>query len=221
MAGLRRHNSGLTNDDSTGFADQEETSSLDSIEWTNEKHSIYLKSMEASFIDQLYNSKDLFSWCPPEDQGLDVKLCNQGSPPGQSKAHQHSYWPENLYRTALQTEGVDGYGTFPANPYTHFRATDNDAFEVNISRMLVDGEHHQVSLRFNEEVSDQNFINKDCENRGASGQRAKRLRNMDTSATSSNDQVVPFGISHFSMQDHRYEGNRNRAISECTSNFGI
>lgn len=25
-------------------------------EWTNEKHSLYLKSMEASFVDQLYSS---------------------------------------------------------------------------------------------------------------------------------------------------------------------
>lgn len=31
----------------------------DSItEWTNEKHSLYLKSMEASFVNQLYNSMD-------------------------------------------------------------------------------------------------------------------------------------------------------------------
>lgn len=28
-------------------------------EWTDEKHSLYLKSMEASFVDQLYNSLGL------------------------------------------------------------------------------------------------------------------------------------------------------------------
>ncbi|KAL8172095.1 hypothetical protein V2J09_023899 [Rumex salicifolius] len=147
MAGIRRNNSGMTNDDSTGFADQEETSSLDSIEWTNEKHSMYLKSMEASFIDQLYNSKDLFSWCLPEEQGLD----------GSSQ--------RELYNTALQPEG-------------------------SISRMMIDGEHHQDSLSFDEEVSDQNFVNNVCENRAASGQRAKRPRTQDALATSSNDQEL-------------------------------
>lgn len=29
-----------------------------STEWTDEKHSMYLKSMEASFVNQLYNSMD-------------------------------------------------------------------------------------------------------------------------------------------------------------------
>lgn len=33
-----------------------------SSEWTDEKHSLYLKSMEASFVDQLYNSLDMRSW---------------------------------------------------------------------------------------------------------------------------------------------------------------
>lgn len=38
--------------------DQERNESL-CTEWTNEKHSLYLKSMEASFVNQLYDSMDL------------------------------------------------------------------------------------------------------------------------------------------------------------------
>lgn len=33
-----------------------------STEWTNEKHSKYLKSMETSFVNQLYDSMDLLAW---------------------------------------------------------------------------------------------------------------------------------------------------------------
>jgi hypothetical protein len=33
-----------------------------SSEWTDEKHKLYLKSMEASFVNQLYNSIDLLGW---------------------------------------------------------------------------------------------------------------------------------------------------------------
>lgn len=31
-------------------------------EWTDEKHSLYLKSMEASFVNQLYSSADIPAW---------------------------------------------------------------------------------------------------------------------------------------------------------------
>lgn len=33
-----------------------------STEWTDEKHCLYLKSMEASFINDLYNSVDTLGW---------------------------------------------------------------------------------------------------------------------------------------------------------------
>ncbi|XP_054817973.1 cold-regulated protein 27-like isoform X2 [Prosopis cineraria] len=39
---------------------------LSTEEWTDEKHSKYLKSMEASFVNQLYNSKQVLGWRPPK-----------------------------------------------------------------------------------------------------------------------------------------------------------
>lgn len=33
-----------------------------STEWTDEKHSLYLKSMEASFVNQLYDSMNFLGW---------------------------------------------------------------------------------------------------------------------------------------------------------------
>lgn len=38
-----------------------------SMEWTDEKHSLYLKSMETSFVNQLYSSIDLLGWCSQPD----------------------------------------------------------------------------------------------------------------------------------------------------------
>lgn len=38
-----------------------------SKEWTDEKHSLYLKSMEASFVNDLYNSMDLLGWRSQKD----------------------------------------------------------------------------------------------------------------------------------------------------------
>lgn len=49
-----------------------------STDWTDEKHSLYLKSMEASFVDQLYGSMGLL------DQGAE----NQ-NPLDQRSRHRH------------------------------------------------------------------------------------------------------------------------------------
>lgn len=38
-----------------------------STEWTDEKHSLYLKSMEASFVNQLYESMDVLGFCRLSD----------------------------------------------------------------------------------------------------------------------------------------------------------
>ena len=48
-----------------------------STEWTDEKHSLYLKSMEASFVDDLYNSFDLLGWRSQREQSPDPKFSGQ------------------------------------------------------------------------------------------------------------------------------------------------
>ncbi|KAI4316701.1 hypothetical protein L6164_024656 [Bauhinia variegata] len=42
-----------------------ETDSMSGADWTDEKHSLYLKFMEASFVDQLYDSKEMLGWRSP------------------------------------------------------------------------------------------------------------------------------------------------------------
>ncbi|KAL8166021.1 hypothetical protein V2J09_007520 [Rumex salicifolius] len=95
---VSRRDLGLSDDDPTGCVEQEETSSVvDDIKWTDEKHSLYLKSMEASFVDQLYNLKDLFS------------------PAGSSqfKVQQHCHWAKKLRKIAPQPEVVNASRKFP------------------------------------------------------------------------------------------------------------
>ncbi|GLT93500.1 hypothetical protein SLE2022_112900 [Rubroshorea leprosula] len=54
----------LTRDRSDEFAEQETTLSEDSpmTQWTDEKHSLYLDSMEASFVNQLYRSMNFLGF---------------------------------------------------------------------------------------------------------------------------------------------------------------
>ncbi|XP_071701739.1 uncharacterized protein [Rutidosis leptorrhynchoides] len=54
------------------FVEQEESSIMESpkresSEWTDEKHSLYLKSMEASFVDQLNKFLDSRCWNTQND----------------------------------------------------------------------------------------------------------------------------------------------------------
>lgn len=51
-------------------------------EWTDEKHSLYLKSMEASFVSQLYNSSDFLGWRSQEDYSSNPKSSTR-NPSGQ------------------------------------------------------------------------------------------------------------------------------------------
>lgn len=58
------------------------------MEWTDEKHSLYLKSMEASFVDQLYNSFGLLGWHSQKENPSDSKpslqmLCKTRNSSGQ------------------------------------------------------------------------------------------------------------------------------------------
>lgn len=47
------------------------------MDWTDEKHNLYLKSMEASFVDQLYNSFDLLGCHPQKVNPSDSRPSSQ------------------------------------------------------------------------------------------------------------------------------------------------
>lgn len=136
----------LTSDDSVESVEQEEeeetTSQLKceyqvteptTTEWTDEKHSMYLKSMEASFVKQLYNSMDLLGWNSGKDN-LSGKKSSQkmhvgtNSKSGQFKVLQSGCWQKVNFRKAeAQSVNVDGPHALQANPWIrHFRTGCRD-----------------------------------------------------------------------------------------------
>ncbi|THG21469.1 hypothetical protein TEA_001087 [Camellia sinensis var. sinensis] len=99
-----------------------------STEWTNEKHSLYLKSMEASFVNDLYNSFDLLGWRSQRQHSSDSKLSGQKhastrSSSGQFKVLRGGCWGKiDFERHESQLDKADGSGVLLANPWIrHFR----------------------------------------------------------------------------------------------------
>ncbi|KAL3732855.1 hypothetical protein ACJRO7_022382 [Eucalyptus globulus] len=76
-------------------------------EWTDEKHSLYLKSMEATFVDQLYDSMELLGWHLEKANFLD---------PQTRQISKHPYSPSG------QVEKADGSRDLVKSPWIqHFR----------------------------------------------------------------------------------------------------
>uniref|UniRef100_A0A2P2K4N2 Uncharacterized protein LOC105129510 isoform X4 n=1 Tax=Rhizophora mucronata TaxID=61149 RepID=A0A2P2K4N2_RHIMU len=90
-----------------------------STEWTDEKHRLYLKSMEASFVDQLYNSMDLLGWNSQKEisdpkflKHVNRDSCTSSS--GQFKVLRQGVWqkvylqnrPELQRDVAMETPGL-------------------------------------------------------------------------------------------------------------------
>uniref|UniRef100_A0A5B6YXX7 Cold regulated protein 27 n=1 Tax=Davidia involucrata TaxID=16924 RepID=A0A5B6YXX7_DAVIN len=100
-----------------------------STEWTDEKHSLYLKSMETSFVNQLYNSLDLLGWHSQKEHSSDAKSlrqmhANTRVSSGQFKVLRGGCWGKiNFERGEPQLDKADGPRVFLANPWIrHFRS---------------------------------------------------------------------------------------------------
>ncbi|XP_026455861.1 uncharacterized protein LOC113356845 isoform X1 [Papaver somniferum] len=130
-------------------------------EWTDEKHRLYLSSMEASFVKQLYNlgsrSTDLLGG--REINKLDLnssKRSNAISSSGQFKVLRVGSWQKiNFERAQPQLEIADETHAFPNNQWIqHFRSGDKQR-EVS-SASLKDGcapSSHATYLREQKMVS--------------------------------------------------------------------
>lgn len=179
-------------------------------EWTNEKHSLYLKSMEASFVNQLYNSSDYLGWRSQEHCSSDSKYTRKmhGSArnsSGQFKVFQDGCWETvNMRRNQSKMSKANGSRVLSGNQWIrHFRsgskqqvvtstdvqaeaafATNSNRFTVSHSRLI-----RQDSFESNTEMTDQNFVDEDVESEKATSKRMKT----SGVTSSSNDQVVPFG----------------------------
>ncbi|MFS7899647.1 hypothetical protein Hanom_Chr00s070959g01788761 [Helianthus anomalus] len=130
-----------------------------SSEWTDEKHSLYLKSMEDSFVNQLYNSLDTRNGtneneCSSESLSSRRIHASNRFPSGQFKVLQHGFWSkigsrrENLGRNEANSPDVSSTNTW----IRHFRnGNKQGATEENPSLTSCD----------NTEVIDQNFVEED------------------------------------------------------------
>ncbi|XP_050364900.1 cold-regulated protein 27 isoform X2 [Argentina anserina] len=97
-----------------------------STEWTDEKHSMYLKSMEASFVNQLYNSMDSRGRHTHKGNLSHIKSSkqpqfNSRAASGQFKVLRAGCWQKiNFGRGEAESD----CGELLANPWIlHFRST--------------------------------------------------------------------------------------------------
>ncbi|KAJ4701751.1 cold regulated protein [Melia azedarach] len=193
MAGLERrenrttsHTSEMGPNHSADFAPEKESCSLDSrvtdsiTEWTNEKHSLYLKSMEASFVNQLYNSMDFHG--RNSLKGNDVIASRQihRTPSGQFKVFRGGCWQKvNFERPEFQPNKARDSRGFLASPWIrHFKS---------------------------EEVSDQNFTDEEIKGEKASNICRSKKMKTEVSDASNHDQVVPLPDHKPSMRENSPE----------------
>ncbi|KAI7737508.1 hypothetical protein M8C21_020993 [Ambrosia artemisiifolia] len=181
------------------FVEQEETSIMDSqkdesSKWTNKKHSLYLKSIEASFVDQLYNSLDMQTKNIYSSDAISTwkNHPNTFIPSGQFKVLQRGCWSKKCFkREKSHLKVADGPQVSPSNPWIqHFTngslkrlssASTSPQYPITDSRL------HQEMDCSNAEVTDQNFVDDTTCSR-------KRTRTSKV-AHSGNDQVVPLCTS--------------------------
>ncbi|XP_023641917.1 uncharacterized protein LOC17875743 isoform X2 [Capsella rubella] len=198
-----------SSDDDSSSVEGETTSSMYSAgkeymetEWTNEKHSLYLKSMETSFVDQLYSSLG----------ALGKKENVSGTKPSQEqfKVLHDGFWQKiNVKQPEHRINGRQGGGSheFLRSPWIkHYKPLvktqvsgsemENQVVSNGKKGMVVcssssasslkqicshSRDHDQISV--GEEVSDQNFVNEGAKGENGSSKKMKTV--------TSTDQVVP------------------------------
>ncbi|XP_072991389.1 cold-regulated protein 27-like [Typha latifolia] len=207
-----------------GGIEDEGNQVLDSIpnRWTDEKHMLYLSSMEASFVNQLYNSehhsKDLLGWSP-KTQKLTNLPRSDGNHLLQFKVLRKGCW-ENLKFERAKTRVDNGNESHPlhANPWIqHFRYKNAknhqvDDFESDSQSIRREGQqhgketkcstelptchhtNHQDLIDRSTEVSDQNFVD-EVVGGAESSRTSRKKRSRKPVANLLNDQVVPSGKS--------------------------
>ncbi|KAG2302381.1 hypothetical protein Bca52824_031032 [Brassica carinata] len=198
MAGDHRGNYIQSYDDASSI-EEDTTSSMYSAgkvcmptEWTDEKHSLYLKSVEASFVDQLYNSL-----------GSSLSKENVGGKPSeeQFKVLRDGFWQKmDVKQPEHRLKGRHGGGgshhVFLRSPWIkHYKPLPkgivicSSGSASSLKNMLREGcshsrDRYQISIG-EEEVSDQNFVNEVTKGENGSSKKMKM------NGSSSTDQVVP------------------------------
>ncbi|KAF7830622.1 coenzyme Q-binding protein COQ10-like protein, mitochondrial [Senna tora] len=177
-------------------------------EWTNEKHSLYLKSMEASFVNQLYDSKHILG-----------RPCREGTfsasttPSGKFKVLRGGCWRNiSFQRENPQISRSNECHDLSANPWIqHFRSSSkhpssvtSPAIEESVTSTIevTDSGHlhfrkshlsHHDLLCDDTEMSDQNFVDDEemeDEKESKRSSNVKRLKSQETDAAGSEQDII-------------------------------
>ncbi|KAJ8541099.1 hypothetical protein K7X08_001915 [Anisodus acutangulus] len=171
------------------------------MEWTDEKHSMYIKSMEASFVDHLYGSLDVVGLSRPKSSRQ-----RHPNPSGQYKVFQDGCWTKIFKKDKPQLNKTNESGTVLAIPWIkHYKATGRHQMRVNSDLQGNTKQNQSPASDFGScqkdyvtEVMDQNFQDEDLEGQ-SSGEHSPKRTKISLGAGTSSDQVVPFHTS--SMTD--------------------
>ncbi|XP_057949341.1 cold-regulated protein 27-like isoform X2 [Malania oleifera] len=165
-----------TGDDSSDSISVEEPTST---EWTDEKHSLYLKSMEASFVNQLYKHDhfpvDWADWNPQKIRNPIHRSHRSGGRvfSGHFKVFRDNCWKVVNFKTNRPDLSIEN--DFLGGAWVqHFRAAhilqDTKSKEEAAISLRRKRKTHYYGIPANSkgpldtaEVSDQNFVNEDPE----------------------------------------------------------
>ncbi|CAK9317153.1 unnamed protein product [Citrullus colocynthis] len=215
-------------DESTEFALPVESSSqgthmTDSLpsDWTDEKHHLFLESMEASFVSQMFDTAHSVGSCPSKENSSRTKLLGQS----QSASHVHSHFGQfkvlrrgswkniNFEPTDSRSNLLNDDQALSHNPWIHhFRAARKNKNLAcksqtigsrgrNLSPFTAannSGPMHacesnlsQQYISSNKEASDQNFVDEDREAEKGSSDCNGKRVKIPETNSLINDQVVP------------------------------
>ncbi|KAJ8538075.1 hypothetical protein K7X08_014615 [Anisodus acutangulus] len=164
------------------------------MEWTDEKHSMYLKSMEASFVNHLYGSLDVVGLSRPKSSRP-----RHVNPSGQYKLFQDGCWTKiDFKKDEPQLNKTKESGTVLASSWIkHYKSQGRHQMRVN-SDLQGNTKQNQSSPAsdfgscrkdYVTEVMDQNFIDEDLEGQSSGEHNTKRIK-ISLGAGTSSDQVM-------------------------------
>ncbi|KAI4336979.1 hypothetical protein L6164_015444 [Bauhinia variegata] len=182
--------------------------SMSGTDWTDEKHSLYLKSMEASFVNQLYDSKEMLGWHSPN---------STTTPSGQFKVLRGGCWQKvNFRRNNSEINRSNECHDLKVNPWIqHFRSSTKHRATANAlptfedsttctsqmddlsGRKEILSASETVSMRESHmcrqdmmcsdtEMSDQNFVDEEVEGENENNKRNTKRKK---SSITRNDQL--------------------------------
>ncbi|KAG5526463.1 hypothetical protein RHGRI_032662 [Rhododendron griersonianum] len=178
-----------------------------STAWTNAKHNSYLASLEASFIKELHQSLGLrSSHSEYSDQftvlqdGFSRRINFERSQPLPYNAAGSHFVKESSWMQRFRCSGKHNNISVNLQECSTFCSEEmlSGRKRIFTHRLSISGrpcichESQQDAVGNIAEVSDQNFVDEDQEEKSLSLSRPKRLK-MDAADSSTNDQIVPSG----------------------------